>query len=103
MKLSDFVRAQRQEKALARQIGKHLAHMIWLFATQQWNAGKVTGHKTFDEFWEHYSANGWKEDFWSEKFSGMVDDAIETQLAKEDVECLRLEISAYRAQHKKPI
>jgi hypothetical protein len=98
VKLSDFVTAQRQEKALARQIGKHLAHMIWLFAKQQWDAGKVKAHQNFDDFWAHYSADGWKKDFWSEKFNSMVDDAIETQLTKEDAVKLREELASARQQ-----
>lgn len=98
MKLSDFVTAQRQEKVLARQIGKHLAHMIWLYAKQQWDSGKVKVYQSFDDFWAHYSAGAWKADFWSEKFSSMVDDAIETQLTKEDAVKLREELALARQQ-----
>lgn len=96
MKLSDFVTAQRQEKALARQVGKHLAHMIWLFAKSQWDAGKANAYKNFDDFWAHYSSNAWKKDFWSEKFSSMVDDAIETQLTKEDASQLREQLETMK-------
>ena len=96
MRLADFVTAQRQEKALARQVGKHLAHMIWLFAKSQWDAGKAQAFKSFDDFWAHYSQGSWKADFWSEKFSKMVDDAIETQLTKEDAAELQEQLRAAR-------
>lgn len=98
MKLSDLVAARRQEKVLARQIGKHLAHMIWLYAKQQWDEGKAKAYKNFDDFWAHYSEGAWKKDFWSEKFSSMVDDAIETQLTKEDAVKLREELKSARQQ-----
>lgn len=79
MKLVDLIQAQKQEKALARQVGKHLAHMVWLYARNLWERGeaRVKDFKSFDDFWAHYSAsNEWKDDLMSESFGAFADDAL---------------------------
>lgn len=98
MKLADLVAARRQEKQLARAVGAHLAHMIWLYAKQLWDEGRVVAHKSFDDFWASYSRGGWKKDFWAEKFTAMVDDALEHQLTKEEALLLLHELEVVRVQ-----
>ena len=98
MKLSDLTSARKQEKELARAVGNHLAHMIWLYAKELWDEGKVKAHKSFDDFWAQYSRGGWKKDFWTEKFTGMVDDALEKSLTKEDCLALAHQVEVVRAQ-----
>lgn len=78
MKLADLIQAQKQEKALARQVGKHLAHMIWLFAKNLWDKGEAKAFKSFDDFWAHYSTSGqWKDDMMSESFGAFADNALD--------------------------
>ena len=77
MKLTDLVSAAKQEKALARQVGKHLAHMVWLYAKNLWDKGEAKSFKNFDDFWAHYVASGqWKDDMMSESFGTFADNAL---------------------------
>lgn len=87
MKLHQLAAARRYEKQLARTVGAHLAHMIYLYAQELWDSDKELQRQyhDFEDFWNVYSSYKWKEEGWLEKFMQMAQQNLKQAITAENI------------------